>query len=176
MHVVMRDNHINHEYRVRNGGHSFDYWKKSYPEAFRFISNAFENIPHPEEPVPVTIGTLIEPASIDTKVMSNLTLNILTPEDYSTSTLHYPVLYILHDFEESNREENVKDVFSLLRNNMKTGKLTNSILVEIPVGEINITKNLMDDVVAYIDDTYRTKAVRKEGLLWEMTTEVIWRH
>lgn len=156
MHAVMRDNGIEHEYRVRNGGHSFDYWKKSYPEAFKFIHNAFEGIPHPAEPIPVTIGALIDDTAIESMDVSGLSLNILTPIDYSTSTTIYPVLYLMHDYETGLRTQNVKDVFSLLRNNMESGKLTKSIVVEIPADGIFVSNQTIHDIVLAIDATYRT--------------------
>ncbi len=42
LHILLRDLHIPHEYRVRNGGHSFSYWREALPNALRFISDSFE--------------------------------------------------------------------------------------------------------------------------------------
>jgi len=156
LHAFMKDNTIAHEYRVRNGGHSFDYWKKSYPEAFKFISNAFEGLPHPSEPTPVTIGPLIDDALIESLEVSGLTLNIMTPVDYPTTSSTYSVLYLVHDFEEGNRDENVKNAFSLLRNNMISGKLTKSIVVEMPANDIAFSNDLIHDIVSIVDAGYRT--------------------
>ncbi len=38
LHIVMRDNGIPHEYRVRDGAHTWDYWRGSLPEALRFVT------------------------------------------------------------------------------------------------------------------------------------------
>ncbi len=38
LHVLMRDRAIPHEYRVRDGGHTWEYWRTGLPEALRFIS------------------------------------------------------------------------------------------------------------------------------------------
>ncbi len=38
LHIAMKQAGIPHEYRVRNGGHTWDYWKTSLPEALNFIS------------------------------------------------------------------------------------------------------------------------------------------
>ncbi len=38
LHLAMRDAAIPHEYRVRNGGHTWEYWKASLPEALNFIT------------------------------------------------------------------------------------------------------------------------------------------
>jgi len=156
LHAYMRDQGIDHEYRVRNGGHSFDYWKKSYPEAFKFISNAFEQLPHPSEPVPVNIGTLIEESAVETLEVAGVSLNILTPVDYASSSANFPVLYLIHNFEDGQREKNITDVFSLLRNNMVSGKLTKSIVVEVPVDEVEISNSLIEEIVSTIDASFHT--------------------
>ncbi len=38
LHVLMRDLGIPHEYRVRDGRHTWDYWRSALPEALSFIS------------------------------------------------------------------------------------------------------------------------------------------
>lgn len=165
MHAFMRDNHIDHEYRVRNGGHSFEYWKKSYPEAFKFISNAFKDLPHPSEPVPASIGSLIDNSVIETYQVQGLAINVMTPVDYVISSANFPVLYILHDYEDGKRDENLISTFSLLRNNMISGKLTKSIVVEIPVEGTDITNEVMAEIVGLIDFSYHTITSRQGRVL-----------
>ena len=41
VHIEMRKNEIPHEYRVRNGGHTWSYWRESLPVVLSFISDAF---------------------------------------------------------------------------------------------------------------------------------------
>ncbi len=38
LHVLMRDRAIPHEYRARDGGHTWEYWRTGLPEALRFVS------------------------------------------------------------------------------------------------------------------------------------------
>jgi enterochelin esterase-like enzyme len=38
LHILMRDRAIPHEYRVRDGGHTWEYWRTGLPEALRFVS------------------------------------------------------------------------------------------------------------------------------------------
>lgn len=40
-HIAMRKNDIPHEYRVRNGGHNWTYWRGSLPAVLSFVSDAF---------------------------------------------------------------------------------------------------------------------------------------
>ncbi len=41
VHIEMRKREIPHEYRVRQGGHTWSYWRESLPEVLGFISAAF---------------------------------------------------------------------------------------------------------------------------------------
>jgi len=40
-HIAMRKKEIPHEFRIRNGGHTWTYWRESLPEVLSFISDAF---------------------------------------------------------------------------------------------------------------------------------------
>lgn len=41
VHVAMRKSEIPHEFRVRDGGHNWTYWRESLPTVLSFISEAF---------------------------------------------------------------------------------------------------------------------------------------
>ena len=41
VHIAMRKKEIPHEYIVRNGGHTWTYWRESLPEVLKFVSDAF---------------------------------------------------------------------------------------------------------------------------------------
>ena len=41
IHIAMRKREIPHEYRVRQGGHTWTYWRESLPMALKFVSDAF---------------------------------------------------------------------------------------------------------------------------------------
>jgi enterochelin esterase-like enzyme len=41
IHIEMRKKEIPHEYRVRNGGHTWTYWRESLPVVLGFVSDAF---------------------------------------------------------------------------------------------------------------------------------------
>ena len=40
-HIAMKKREIPHEYRVRDGAHSWTYWRESLPEVLKFVSDAF---------------------------------------------------------------------------------------------------------------------------------------
>jgi len=41
VHIKMRDKMINHEFRIRDGGHTWTYWRTSLPTVLSFISDHF---------------------------------------------------------------------------------------------------------------------------------------
>lgn len=41
IHIAMRQREIPHEYRVRQGGHTWTYWRESLPVVLEFVSQAF---------------------------------------------------------------------------------------------------------------------------------------
>jgi enterochelin esterase-like enzyme len=41
MHILFRDKAIPHEYRVKDGGHSWTYWRTELPEVMEFVSKSF---------------------------------------------------------------------------------------------------------------------------------------
>lgn len=41
MHIKMRDKGVKHEFRIRDGGHSWSYWRSALPSVLSFISEHF---------------------------------------------------------------------------------------------------------------------------------------
>lgn len=41
LHAAMIDKGIPHEFRVRDGGHTWEYWRTALPEVFKFVSKSF---------------------------------------------------------------------------------------------------------------------------------------
>ncbi|CAH1001354.1 Endo-1,4-beta-xylanase Z [Neolewinella maritima] len=41
LHILLREKEVPHEYRVRDGAHSWTYWRESLPEVLGFVSQAF---------------------------------------------------------------------------------------------------------------------------------------
>ena len=41
MHIKMREKNVKHEFRIRDGGHSWSYWRASLPKVLEFISDHF---------------------------------------------------------------------------------------------------------------------------------------
>ena len=41
IHIALRKKKVPHEFRIRNGAHSWTYWRESLPEVLKFVSDAF---------------------------------------------------------------------------------------------------------------------------------------
>ena len=41
VHIAMRKKEIPHEFRIRNGGHNWTYWRQALPDVLEFVSQAF---------------------------------------------------------------------------------------------------------------------------------------
>ena len=41
LHILLRDQKIPHEFRVRDGGHTWSYWRTGLPEGLKFIGSSF---------------------------------------------------------------------------------------------------------------------------------------
>ena len=41
LHILMRKHNIPHEFRIRDGNHSWEYWRTALPEVFKFVSQSF---------------------------------------------------------------------------------------------------------------------------------------
>jgi enterochelin esterase-like enzyme len=41
IHILMRKKNIPHEYRVRDGGHTWTYWREALPKVLEFVSESF---------------------------------------------------------------------------------------------------------------------------------------
>jgi S-formylglutathione hydrolase FrmB len=167
LHNLLRDKGFPHENRVRNGGHSWNYWHSGLKEALSFISHAFKGIPYPAEPVPVSVGD--PPASEQYKTElpegMEIPLGIFKPETYETLTDSFPGIYFLHDFEGEERQENLLRLYSLLNNKMKANELPQSMIIEIPLAGIDLDETLFSEIINYAETRYRIKTKKQNRVI-----------
>lgn len=41
IHIALRKKEVKHEFRIRDGGHTWTYWRESLPDVLKFVSDAF---------------------------------------------------------------------------------------------------------------------------------------
>ncbi len=167
LHNLMCDREIQHEYRVRNGGHSWDYWHKSLPEALVFISDGFKGVNYPENPEPVSIGTPIpsEKYTLENVNASELQIGVFKPSTYDADANLYPIIFFIHDYMGSSRSENALKIISLLNSNMQSGKIPQSMIIEIPIESNEITSSVLTGIMDQINTNYRIVADKKGRVL-----------
>jgi S-formylglutathione hydrolase FrmB len=157
LHNVLRDLNIPHEYRMNNGGHSWDYWHKELPEALRYIGFAFQQIPYPDGPDPVDPGPAIPSNQIHAEQLTDtgLSFNIILPSIYDEGAGYYPVIIVLHDRDAESQDEESQKLYSLLTKNISNGKLPNCVIIEIPIQPEAITVELMHALLDTVSLDYR---------------------
>lgn len=136
LHNLMMERRIPHEFRVRNGGHSWDYWKRALPEALHFISCGFEGTAYPEEPEVTGTGEGIPEGSLDlfTAGENGRTVAVLRPETYDEGTGEYPVIWYFSSGSVEPGSENALKTLSYLHKAMQENTIPHALLVEIPEG------------------------------------------
>jgi len=104
LHILMRNLNIPHEYRVRKGGHSFEYWCSALPNAFHFISDAFEGKPYRgDKPVIVKTGEVCE-KQVQTLKTGEDEITVIVPEEYDQTSRLYPVLLLNGHFDLTEKK------------------------------------------------------------------------
>jgi len=104
LHILMRNQNIQHEYRVRNGGHSFQYWCSALPNALRFISDAFAGKPYRGDITSTTGTSLLPEKQLRTIMVGTEEVSVFVPAGYDYTDRLYPVVYFNGDFSVEQRK------------------------------------------------------------------------
>lgn len=166
LHNLLRDKNIKHEYRVRNGAHTWDYWHKAMPEALRFISSNVQNSSFPDNPEPPLTGSVVSASRIFTNTLqaSELSYTVSVPASYQSDTNRYPVILAVHDRGQNQSDESQR-LFSTLNTMMENSKIPPALVVEIPLQTESLTSSLLRNLLLEIDNQYRTFADRQRTIL-----------
>ncbi len=122
LHILLRDLDFDHEFRVRNGGHTFEYWRASLINGLHFIDDAFNQKPYRGDENDNTIdSTYIEKSTL----INNGGFEVLLPKDYETSQRYYPVIYFTGKFNDATKTK----IISKVKSQTKVGEFPPSISV-----------------------------------------------
>lgn len=95
LHILMRNTGFPHEFRVREGGHSFTYWCSAMPNALRFLSDAFEDKPYrgdvKEEIEAIRIENQSQPMTLQ---IGKEQVVAYVPAGFHQTGRLYPVLFV----------------------------------------------------------------------------------
>lgn len=120
LHILLREKGFPHEFRVRNGGHEFSYWRSALPNGLRFLSDAFQNKPYRGEENSRGRGddldetrnpkgrndetkNEIDRFGFESVAIGKVVCNIYLPKEYIYSTRNYPILYVSGSFQKSEK-------------------------------------------------------------------------
>jgi len=177
-HDTLRRLGIRHEYRMRNGAHTWSYWHSALPEALHYIGQAVQQIPYPDDPEPVDPGTAVPANRIISEEIAKrgISFNVVLPENYESSAGNFPLIVFLHDRTPGSEDQESQELYALLNKNMTSGKLPASLVVEVPFQE-NLTRNILNQILDYVIENYKTTGDRNQtvlagnkqggGLAWE---------
>lgn len=157
LHCLLRSVGINHQYRVRNGAHTWSYWYGALHEALVFIDDSMNGIDFPTEPEPATeTPQILNSDFADTKIgNTGFEMNIMLPPGYDGSSDDYPVVYILNDTLSKGRNNCVLSLFSILHNAMISGDLARSIVIEMKA-PLTGGESMLIAAISQVDASFRT--------------------
>ncbi|MEO9475722.1 MAG: alpha/beta hydrolase-fold protein [Cyclobacteriaceae bacterium] len=143
LHMLLRDIDFPHEFRVRDGGHEFAYWREAMPNALRFISDAFDGKAYR--------GDVKE--KIKLEEVGNATLifedgyEIWRTKEYDQTTRQYPVMYVLGDFQIEDKQQ----IIQYVKNEINSRHLPPVHLVFLDVA----SKRSINEVIKEVNEKYR---------------------
>jgi enterochelin esterase-like enzyme len=124
LHILMRSLDFPHEFRVREGGHSFSYWCSALPNALRFLSDAFEGKPYRGDIINIPEMPYYPDYNHQNILINGETIICYTPAEYEQTDRFYPVLYIAGNFTDMQCRRLIEMVNSSIEMNEIAPMLT----------------------------------------------------
>lgn len=146
LHMLLRDRKFPHEFRVRNGGHEFSYWREALPNGLRFISDAFNGKKYRGD---IKSAEHTVRSAVDSKVIKEGQYEIVLPEEYSISNRLYPVLFFIGSFDSQVK----RDIVGEIQSAIQSDRLSPVIVVFINEDE----KGLVETIIPYMEKNYRAR-------------------
>lgn len=148
LHMLLRDRNFPHEFRVRNGGHEFVFWRDALPNGLRFMSDAFEGKAYRGDLKSESVKH-VSPSSKTVKLIDTNTCSILLPTEYTKTQRYYPVIYFLGDFDSAMK----KTIAARVQDEIQSGTLPPVIVIFLESEE----ENLMNTIIPSVEKEYRAR-------------------
>ncbi|NVO18889.1 MAG: hypothetical protein HXX13_04265 [Bacteroidetes bacterium] len=167
LHDTLRDLDIPHEFRVRNGAHTWGYWHSALPEALKYISYAVRQMQYPSEPASVDTCAEVPASRVVPGQLSgsNITYNVMLPSNYADISSDFPLFVMMHDRTAGQEVQDSQKLYSLLNCSMNSNRLPQSLLVEIPYQETPVTHDILQQVLEQVRSTYRVTSLKDQTIL-----------
>jgi enterochelin esterase-like enzyme len=128
LHILMLKLNFPHEFRVRDGGHSFAYWCSALPNALRFISDAFESKPYRGDKIPETAKIAPQDVKMHPTRIGSQEIVAYVPAEYEYTNRLYPVLYFAGNF----RPEQQKSISAMVNGEIEKNEISPMLVVFLP--------------------------------------------
>jgi enterochelin esterase-like enzyme len=157
LHILMRNLNIPHEFRVRDGGHSFQYWCSALPNALRFISDAFEGKLYRGDIPAKTSDSQLPDKQMRKLTIQNETTIVYVPAEYDQTDRLYPVIYFAGNFSSSQQ----KAIVAAVDNKIKKNKVCPMLVVFLPGSALSHIETDLPELEAKlrIRKGYRFRAI-----------------
>jgi len=146
LHILMRNLNFPHEFRVREGGHSFSYWCSALPNALRFISDAFESKPYRGDIILQTEKIPVPEIQLLQMGIGNDQIFAFIPAEYDYTNRLYPVLYFAGAFTPEQR----KLISSIVNTGIEKNEISPMLVVFLPENLVKQIKNVLPELEAKI--------------------------
>ncbi|MHB1104998.1 MAG: alpha/beta hydrolase-fold protein [Lutibacter sp.] len=148
LHILLRNRNYPHEFRVRNGGHEFSYWREALPNGLRFISDAFEDKAYRGDKINLASQDYV-PYSFKNRIINNNQYEVLLPEEYDNTLRLYPVIYFIGDFNQQMKES--------IAIKIQKGIYDDSLAPLIAIFVNEKTNIIKDSIIPFIEKKYRAR-------------------
>ncbi len=157
LHILMREKGIPHEFRVRDGGHSFNYWYSAIPNALRFMSDAFELKPYRGDIVLKDSMMPLPEKQMQSLRIDNQEAFVFVPAEYEFTNRLYPVVYIAGNF--STVQQN--SFAAMVNAEIESTKVAPMLLVFLPENSVTKIKTMLPEFESKlrIRKGYRFRAI-----------------
>jgi enterochelin esterase-like enzyme len=145
LHMLMRDRNFSHEFRVRNGGHEFQYWRDALPNGLHFISDAFEGKPYRGDGKNLIKATAV---SKSVKLIKEDQYEVMLSNEYAQTQRLYPVLYVIGNLDAAAKAR----AASFISASMESGAFTPVITVFV-----NNSNDIITEILPAIEKKYRAR-------------------
>jgi enterochelin esterase-like enzyme len=146
LHILMRNISFPHEFRVRDGGHEFDFWRQALPDGLHFISDAFEGKVYRGDSKTLNQPKKVNPA----KTSEKETYSIIFPDEYKFTSREYPVIYFMGNFSTEEKEK----MGGMISKWTSSGSLSPMILTFL---NVRVSKGEMEKIFSEMETNYRAR-------------------
>lgn len=151
LHIRMRELNIPHEYRVRDGGHDFDFWFKALDDGINFVSDAFSQKTYRGDQIDDI--QLSESVTLIKDSYAGNPISVYLPKGYEQGNRLYPIIYI----DAAIDEERQNLVSRLIGEKIETMELTPAIAVFFDSSAFDD----LDRFIESIETKYRVRGGRR---------------